>query len=199
MTVSDKPTDQNLRSSTRAGSLVRRLFKDRSGLSGLEFAILLPVIVMLFAATLDLGEALMVNRRVNQIATTTSDIVTQESAWSNQQLKTLLDGATSILEPFVANPATVLVSVLDIDAKGQATVNWSYGYNTAALGAGAQSPVDIPSTIKQPGVQIVVTVVKFEMTTTFTSLLSKVTGLDSYRLSSNAFARPRVGDTVEHK
>lgn len=199
MTMPDKPIHRGLRPTPRASMLARHFLRDRSGLSGLEFAILLPLIVMLFAATLDLGEALMVNRRVNQIATTTSDIVTQESGWSNQQLKTLLDGSTSILEPFVAEPATVLVSVLDIDSKGHATVNWSYGYNTTALAAGAQSPVDIPSTIKEPGVQIVVTVVNFEMTTTFTALLSKVTGLDSYQLSSNAFARPRVGDTVEHK
>ncbi len=199
MTMPHKLINRVCRFRPRVPALARRLFQDRSGLSGLEFAILLPLIVMLFAATLDLGEALMVNRRVNQIATTTSDIVTQEADWSNQQLKTLLDGSTSILEPFVADPATVLVSVLDIDSKGKATVNWSYGYNTTALSAGAQSPVDIPSTIKEPGVQIVVTVVNFEMTTTFTSLLSKVTGLDSYQLSSNAFARPRVGDTVEHK
>jgi len=89
--------------------------------------------------------------------------------------------------------------VLDVDSKGQATVNWSYGYNTEALAAGAQSPVDLPSTIKQSGVQLVVTVVNFEMTTSFTSLLSKVTGLDSYHMSSNAFARPRVGDTVVYK
>lgn len=199
MTMPNMPANQDLHSTTRAGRLARRFLADRSGLSGLEFALILPVIVMLFAATLDLGEALMVNRRVNQIATATSDILTQESAWSNQQLKTLLDGSTSILEPFTAEPVTVLVSVLDVDGTGQATVNWSYGYNTAALAAGAQPPVDIPSTVKQSGVQLVVTVVEFEMTTTFTSLLSKVTGLDSYHLSSNAFARPRVGDTVAHK
>lgn len=199
MTMPEKPIHRGLRSTPRARMLARHFLRDRSGLSGLEFALLAPVIVVLFAATLDLGEALMVNRRVNQIATTTSDIVTQEPDWSNQQLKTLLDGATSILEPFIADPATVVVSVLDIDSKGKATVNWSYGYNTDALSAGAQSPVDIPSSIKEPGVQIVVTVVNFEMTTTFTSLLSKVTGLDSYQLSSSAFARPRVGDTVKHK
>ncbi len=199
MSLPNMPIRHNLNAAAKAGRFARRFLADRSGLSGVEFAILLPVIVMMFAATLDLGEALMVNRRVNQIATSTSDIITQESGWSNQQLKTLLDGSTSILEPFTSDTVTVLVSVLDVDSKGQATVNWSYGYNTEALAAGAQSPVDIPSTIKQSGVQLVVTVVNFEMTTSFTSLLSKVTGLDSYHMSSNAFARPRVGDTVVYK
>lgn len=181
------------------GSRVRRLTREESGLSSLEFALLMPVIVMLFAATLDLGEALMVNRRINQIATTTSDIVAQEPDWTDQQLKTLVDGSTSILEPFVTNPAKVQISILNVDSAGKATVGWSYGYNTAALAAGSASPVTIPKNIAESGVQIVVTVVNFEMTTTFTSLLSKVTGLSSYQLDSSALARPRISNTITHK
>lgn len=197
--MSDHPhvPDCQRRMTTRKRSLLGQLMSDRSGISGLEFALLLPLIIALFAATLDLGEALMVNRRLNQIATTTSDITSQEPTWTASSIQTLVEGTSSMLTPFDATALKVQVSVLNVSSTGTATVAWSYGYHTAALSKGAASPVAIPATIAESGVQMVVTVVDYNLTTVFTSLLSKVTGLESYHLGSTALSRPRVGNAVE--
>lgn len=176
--------------------LLARLQADQRGVSGIEFALILPLIILLFAATLDLGEALMVSRRLDQISATTSDIVTQESSWSTSAVETLVEGAVSILAPFDTTSLEVTVSVLNVSATGAATVAWSYGYQTEARAIGTSSPVDIPASIAESGVQLVVTTVEYDMTTTFTALLSEFTGLDSYHLTSSAISRPRIGNTV---
>lgn len=179
--------------------LLARLAADRRGISGIEFALILPLIIVLFAATLDLGEGLMVSRRLDQISATISDIMTQESSWSTSAVETLVEGAVSILEPFNTDTVEITVSVLNVSSSGTATVAWSYGYHTAALTSGAASPVDIPANIAESGVQLVVTTVEHDITTTFTALLSEITGLDSYHLTSSAISRPRVGDTVSQE
>lgn len=176
--------------------LLARLAADRRGISGIEFALILPLIIVLFAATLDLGEGLMVSRRLDQISATTSDILTQESSWSTSAVETLVEGAVSILEPFDTAALKITVSVLNVSATGTATVAWSYGYQTDARATGSASPVDIPANIAESGVQLVVTTVEHDITTIFTALLSEITGLDSYHLTSSAISRPRVGNTV---
>lgn len=180
----------------RLGSGVRRLLANREGVSGIEFALLLPVMVLLFAGTVDLGEGLMVKRRVQQIAATTSDIMAQESSWTNASLATLTAGAASILEPYTSTGLKIRVSVLNVSSSLKATVAWSYGYQTTALSAGSASPVTIPTTIAESGVQLVVTTVDYDMTTGFTSLLSSVSGMGSYHYAVSEIARPRIGDSI---
>ncbi len=175
---------------------LRKLLANREGVSAIEFALLLPVLVLLFAGTVDLGEGLLVKRRVQQIAATTSDIVAQESSWTNASLATLTAGAASILEPYSSTGLKIRVSVLNVSSSLNATVAWSYGYQTTALSSGAASPVTIPTTIADSGVQLVVTTVEYDMTTGFTSLLSSVSGMGAYHFAVSEIARPRIGNSI---
>lgn len=172
------------------------LFRDKRGVSAIEFALLLPIFLVLFGATLDLGEGLMVKRRIQQIASTTSDIVAQESSWTSSSLTILLTGTASILEPFSSTALTIQVNVINISSSKTGTISWSYGYNTASLAGGTSSPVAIPTTIAESGIQLVSVTAQYDMTTAFTSLLSAITGVSSYHFHSSEIARPRVGDTV---
>lgn len=177
---------------------LRHCLRDRSGVSAIEFTLILPILVVLFAATLDLGEGLLVKRRVQQIAATTADIVAQESSWTNSALTTLVTGAASILEPYSGSELKVRVSVVNVSSTLTAKVAWSYGYQTDALKAGDAAPVNIPASIAESGVQLVITTAEYDMTTVFTSLLSSVTGVSSYHYFSSEIARPRVGDSVTY-
>lgn len=178
--------------------LLKTLLRDRAGVSSIEFTLLLPVMVMLFAATLDLGEGLLVKRRVQQIAASASDIVAQEGSWTASSMATLVAGTASILEPFSSTGLTIRVSVVNVGSALDATVAWSYGYQATALKAGAASPVTIPSAIAKSGVQLVVATAEYDMTTVFTSLLSSVTGITSYHYAASEIARPRVGDAITY-
>ena len=45
-----------------ASFCLRRVARDRSGTSGVEFAIVLPILLLLLVGTVDLGHALTVSR-----------------------------------------------------------------------------------------------------------------------------------------
>ncbi|WEZ85309.1 TadE/TadG family type IV pilus assembly protein (plasmid) [Rhizobium sp. 32-5/1] len=66
--------------------------RDQRGQSGIEFALLLPLMLLLIAATIDLGQALMVRRKIDQMAAITSDIISQEDLWASADVATVLKG-----------------------------------------------------------------------------------------------------------
>lgn len=178
---------------------VRSLLADRGGQSAIEFTLLLPLMALMFAGTVDLGEGLMVQRKINQIAEVASDIVSQEASWSTSELKTLLEGTAAVLTPFDSTDLDIQVTIVDFDAAGNATVNWSRAYQADQLAAGAPPPFDIPDDVVESGIQLVVSRVDYKMTTPFTSLLSSITGNSEYSFVGKAISRPRVGDKITLK
>ncbi|NKM22431.1 pilus assembly protein [Rhizobium laguerreae] len=178
---------------------LRGCLRDKRGQSGIEFALLLPLMLLLIAATIDLGQALMIRRKINQIAAITGDIVSQEDSWVSSDVTTVLKGGASTLSPFDATDLKIVVSVLDIDAVGNGKVNWSRGFQTEALAAGTAWPQPIPVSVVESGVQMVVTRVDYNVKSALTGLLTALTGIEIYSFTGTSIARPRVGDSVKVK
>ncbi|CDN47253.1 Flp pilus assembly protein TadG [Neorhizobium galegae bv. orientalis str. HAMBI 540] len=191
--------DPDPRKAKRRKSSMRALLADRKGQSAIEFTLLLPVMALLFAGTVDLGEGLMVKRKINQIAEVASDIVSQETSWSTSDLNTLLQGTASILIPFDSTALAIQVAIIDFDAAGKAKVNWSNAYQTNAQAYGDPPPFEIPSDLIESNVQLVAVQVNYAMTTPFTSLFSSITGSGNYSFVGKAISRPRVGDKITRK
>lgn len=191
--------DPDHRQSERRQSSIRALLADRKGQSGIEFTLLLPVMALLFAGTVDLGEGLMVKRKINQIAEVASDIVSQETSWSSSELNILLQGTAAILIPFDSSALAIQVAIIDFDSSGKAKVNWSTAYQTNAQVSGDPPPFEIPADLIETNVQLVGVQVNYAMTTPFTSLFSSITGSGEYSFVGKAISRPRVGDKITKK
>ncbi|MBW8791052.1 MAG: pilus assembly protein, partial [Rhizobium leguminosarum] len=65
-----------------AQSRARDLMRNRSAASGVEFALVLPILVMLLFGTVDLGHALTVSRKIDEIAASTGDMISQQGSWT---------------------------------------------------------------------------------------------------------------------
>ncbi|WFU05679.1 pilus assembly protein (plasmid) [Rhizobium sp. CB3171] len=178
---------------------VRYLARDRSGASGVEFALLLPLLTALLFGAVDLGHALTVSRKIDEIASTTGDMISQQGTWTQSDVAKLLTGASFILQPYDTTGLTITVSVNDISSTGSATVNWSAAFNTSALSSGVASSVDIPSQIQEDGVQVVLTRVKYTFTTPVSAFFATFTGTDGYSFDRYFFNRPRASDKITYK
>lgn len=175
---------------------LRRLCADRSGISAVEFALILPIIIVLIAASEDFGQALMVDRRMSQIAATTTDLTAQQGSWTTSNLDAILSGTSTIIQPFPNGSLTIVVAALNVDASLNTTVAWSRGYNASAWAVGSKPPVTVSKVILQSGVQMIVAQATYGLTTPFASLLKPVTGLSSYTYSRTGINRPRVSNTI---
>ncbi|MET3613083.1 Flp pilus assembly protein TadG [Rhizobium aquaticum] len=180
----------------RCKTRLRRLQADRSGISAVEFALILPIIIVLIAASEDFGQALMVDRRMSQISSTTTDLTAQQGSWTTSNLDAILSGTSTIIQPFPNGSLTIVVAALNVDASLNTTVAWSRGYNASSWAVGSKPPITVSKTILQSGVQMIVAQATYSLTTPFASLLKPVTGLSSYTYSRTGINRPRVSNTI---
>jgi len=131
-------------------SLYRRFIVSTRGVAAIEFAMILPVLVIMLLATFDAGRAIAVYMKVRTATFTLAAITNQYSTTSPIQSAdmTAITGATTaVLAPYSSSPVVVVISQLEIKAAGNATakVDWSATLNGTALAVG--STVTLPTTI----------------------------------------------------
>jgi len=167
-----------------------RCLSDRSGVAAVEFALLVPVMLVCLAGMVDLGQALSVSRKVDQIAATVSDLVAQEATISTSDVTSILTGASAILLPYDTSGLVITVSAVTIGTSSN-TVVWALQSSGTAPTAGSVTTAVIPSAITESGVQIIVAQVSYSYAPSFSSLFG-----GSYDFSHQHLSRPRESSTV---
>jgi Flp pilus assembly pilin Flp len=66
-------------SAGRIGNLIRRWKDDCEGIAAVEFAMIVPIMAIMFIGAVELSQAITVDRRVSQVASSTADLVAR---WS---------------------------------------------------------------------------------------------------------------------
>ena len=131
-------------------SVCRRFIDSTRGVAAIEFAAILPLLLIVLLATFDAGNAIAVYMKVRFATYTLAAITNQYSLKTPIQSTdmTAITGATSaVLAPYSSAPIVVVVSQLSIAAAAQstATVDWSATLNGTALGKG--NSVTLPAVI----------------------------------------------------
>lgn len=107
-----------------ARRLRRRFLKDRSGLAALEFALIAPLMVLLFFGVVEGSTALAESRRVTLAVNTLADLAAQETQITAAQTSDLFNGVSQIMGG--APGATIrLVSLIYDPVDDRIEVHWS--------------------------------------------------------------------------
>ena len=185
-----------VRHSNRLASARKRFARDERGVSAIEFVLIFPLLVTMMAGTVDIGQALTVSRKMNQVASTLGDITSQQTAWTATDIDAIIAGSASIIDPYNKTALKIDLAILDVDSSLTAKVNWARGYNKTALTKNSASPVTIPKNIASAGVQLIAVKATFSLTTPFSKLLQPITGVTTYNYQKTYIMRPRNGDAV---
>jgi len=136
-----------------------RFGRDRSGVSALEFALILPVMLVLYFGGNEFGNALTINRKVTHVTSTIADLVAQSKSLSNADIANIFDAAASIITPYAAGNLKMRVTLVTINNVGTATVVWSEAHNHTALAPNAV--VTLPAGVKQNNTWVVMSEVEY--------------------------------------
>lgn len=172
-------------------SAIRRLTsfpRDKRGVSAVEFALILPLMLTLYFGAVELSQGVMADRKVKLTARTVADLVSQVATIDNAGVDAALGAATAVMAPFSVANAKVTVSVVSIDNKGSAKITWSRTNKGTAHSAGAS--VTVPEALKVPGTSLV----WGEATYDYTPVASYI--MKPMALSEQIFMRPRLSETV---
>jgi Flp pilus assembly protein TadG len=105
---------------------LRRFGRDERGVSAVEFAMLLPLMVTLYLGGVEISQAVSADRKTTLVAHTLADLVAQAKDVKTSDLTNILNASAAVLYPFSSANVTTTVSSVCIDATGAiATVAWS--------------------------------------------------------------------------
>lgn len=118
------------------GDALRRLRRDRDGAAAVEFAIIVPMMLVLFFGTVELSNGVAVDRKVTLVAHTLSDLTSQSTSVASSDFTNIFAASSAIMTPYPNSPVQSVISEVKVDANGNATVAWSVASNASPLTTG---------------------------------------------------------------
>ena len=169
---------------------LRRLTSDRTGVSAVEFALILPLMLTLYIGGIQISEALTISRKVTHVTSSLGDLVAQSKTISNSDMTNILNAAAAVMAPYSGDPLQIKVSGITIDTNGKATVAWGDARNDTALAKGAT--VTLPAAVNQANSFLVMTEVHYPYTPTIGYVLT-----GNFDLTDKFYQRPRLTDSIK--
>lgn len=166
-----------------------RFVDDRRGMSAVEFAMLLPLMLTLYLGGVEISQGIGIDRKVTLTTRTVADLTSQVAAVNNAEMTNILNASASVMTPYPTTTLSVVVTCLTLDAQGTATVSWSDSLNGTAHGAG--ETVTVPTALAVPNTTLIWSEVNYAYQPTIGYV---VTG--TLNLRDEIYMRPRLSDTV---
>lgn len=169
--------------------LFRRFIASTRGVAAIEFAMILPVLAVLFLGTFDGGRALAIYMKMRSATYSLAAITNQYSTIQASDMTAILAATAAVLAPYSSTPAVVKISQISIAAGGQATIAWgaSQGGTPRAIGSG----VTIPSALATPNSYLIFA----ELSYTYTPMFGYFSA-GSITFSDNLYMTPRASTCI---
>jgi len=190
------PVTETTKARTRARLAIAGFFEDRSGIAAIEFAMVVPLMLVAFFGTVEFSSGLAVDRKVSLVARAIANVTSQGTQATNADLTNYFLAGNKIMTPYAVPNMTI--SELYIDpSSGNARVQWSQG--SAPRGVG--SVVAIPPSLiaRNPNTNAINPsqyVIFSEVNTLYTPAVGYVMAPSGVTLSDTAYAIPRQSTCV---
>jgi Flp pilus assembly protein TadG len=165
------------------------LVRDTSGVSAVEFALLLPVMLTLYLGAVELSQGIAADRKVTLTSRTIADLVSQVTTINNAGMTNSLNAAAAVMAPFPVSNLKVTVSSISIDANGKATIAWSDSLNGSARAVG--STVTLPAALNVPSTSLIWSEVQYSYKPVVGYVIT-----NTLTLKDQIYMRPRLVTTV---
>jgi Flp pilus assembly protein TadG len=176
---------------------VRGFVADKRALAATEFAVIVPLMLVMFFGTVEFSTAVAIDRKITLIARTLSDLTSQSTTLDDASMKDTFTASISVVMPYDATLVKGTISQIYIDANSVAKVQWSKagtiasGATQATLATSARNAGDtvttiIPPTLLIPSSYLILSEAKYTYTPTVGYVLKS-----SVTLSDVSYTRPR--------
>jgi Flp pilus assembly protein TadG len=107
----------------------RNLRADTRAIAAVEFALVVPFMLLLYVGGVELGNGLAISVKVSETAHTVADLISRNQCVTDATLSTMLGASSATIAPYASGNAAIIVSEVSTDANGKATVTWSSALN----------------------------------------------------------------------
>ncbi|MET0182273.1 MAG: TadE/TadG family type IV pilus assembly protein [Caulobacterales bacterium] len=191
-----------------------RFLTDRSGLAAVEFALILPMMLVLLLGSIEIISFLQADRRAENTAVSLADVVSQDDEITNAELTGIWAALEPLEFPDDARDLDVRITSIAFDASGDPTATWAErcgGIDNNVCGVSQFSAInddtdldasDFPEDMRVPST----TLVRVELDYEYTPRLAFFFLEDGFRLGHDnaprtlkhvAFRRARLSDEID--
>ncbi|MDR6790539.1 Flp pilus assembly protein TadG [Sphingomonas sp. BE138] len=113
-------------------ALAARLARERRAVAATEFAIILPVLLLLYLGGFQLTDAIGAYRKVTTTVRALADLSTQSEQVTPSEMAGILAGARQIMTPYSTAGSTLYVVAIDFDAQARPSITWVCAQTTTS-------------------------------------------------------------------
>jgi Flp pilus assembly protein TadG len=200
----------------RARQYAVDMLADCRGIAATEFAVIVPIMLVLFFGTVEFSSGVAVDRKVTIIARTLSDLTSQaplttpastSSTVNDSYLQNVFTASITILTPYNPAPAKATVSEIYVDSNQVAKIQWSKAATIssnsatqATLTASSRNAGDVVTGIVPAKLLVKQTYLIFsEVSYLYVPTIGYVMAKSGVNLSDVAYARSRQAVCVIYK
>jgi Flp pilus assembly protein TadG len=171
------------------------LVRDRRGIAATEFALILPIMLVLFFGVVEFTNGFAAYRDVSLMAHTNSDLTSQSKSVQDSDLTNFFAASTGVLYPYATSPTDphlkMSIVQLWVNSSLQARIQWAVNSD----GSSAPTPgtvVNIPASLQVANTYVIYSSVTYVYVPTIGYLMNK----GGVVLSDFAYTRPRLSQCV---
>src|SRR3954471_17408678 len=100
---------------TTCRGVCRYFLAATEGIAAVEFALLLPLLLLILFGTIELGTAIVIKSKLRAAASTVAEIANQYTAIQNSDMTAILSAAAAIITPYAISNTSVVISEITIN------------------------------------------------------------------------------------
>jgi Flp pilus assembly protein TadG len=166
---------------------LRRISQDERGVAAVEFALVFPIIFLLYVGAAEALQAYQAQRNVAHIASAMADITAQSRTVTQSELDDILAASIAMIYPFPN--VNVQQRLTSFSANGSGTVSTDWTVQRAYT---ADSTPSLPSGYLAANESVIVSDVIYDYRPTFGLFLPH-----TIRFTRHAYIRPRLTTKVD--
>src|SRR5664279_3298267 len=181
----------------RSLRLAARFVRDRSGIAATEFAVIVPIMLVLFFGVVEITNGIVAYRDVSIMAHTTSDLTTQSLSVRDSDLTNFFNASTGVFYPFVTSATdpnlTQSIAELWVNSSLQARVQWAVN-SDGSTPSPPGTIVSVPPSLKVANTYVIYSTASYLYVPT--GGIGYVLNKSGIALNDFAYTRPRLSQCV---
>lgn len=172
---------------------LRDFWRDRRGVSAVEFALIAPVLIVMYCGMAELTQAMMAQRRLSSIAASIGDLTAQTAQTGPARMADIFTIGSIIMAPFPTTGLKMCVVSVTSDAAGKDTVAWSKASDAGMANCPAAGTVltDVPVAVLPASKSVILARASYAYASPISLVLPR-----PLTFTRTLYLRPRRADAV---
>lgn len=161
---------------------LKQIVGDQKGIAAVEFALIVPVLMLTYLGATDVTQGLAIDRKLGQVASTVSDLVAQEDGITSDQVHAFFESGIAIMRPFDFERTKLRLTIIEVEG-GSTTVTGATARNWEIEASNGET-YELPSNMEAlaDGRYVVVAEASYDYTPLFGTVFDSTLSLQQRSL-----------------